>query len=337
MLTKLLGGHIVMKDFESPGRLPAAADNPGLAKRAVDAIEELSGVHPGYRRAHARGICCRAVFRPNGLAAAFTTAAHLQEQEVSAVVRFSGSSTDPALADLLSPAKGMAVQFTLPGGGVSSLIGVTLPVFFARTPESFVDILSSVHKARAGNLGPLELIKEVTTHFSESKASLLAVKKLQPPASYAESHYYCIHTYFFVDAEGNKRPVKFEWTPDAGVRALSLKDASQQPDQYLEEELELRLLAGPAVFQLTVVFGEEGDPTDDPTHAWPEDRRRIDIGRLYLTEIIEEPDGLLMDPAAVPAGIALSDDPILNFRHTAYGESFQRRRKEHQPTQERTL
>jgi catalase len=324
-------------DFDSTSGLPAAAGDSGLAAQAVDAIEDLSGVHPGYRRAHARGICCRAVFRPNGLAAPFTTAAHLQEQETGAVVRFSGSSTDPALADLLSPAKGMAVQFTLPGGGVTSLVGVTVPVFFARTPESFIDIISSVHKARTGNLGPLELIHEITTHFSESKASLLAVKKLQPPASYAESHYYCIHTYFFVDAAGTRRPVKFEWTPDAGVRSLSVKDAAPQPDHYLEDELELRLLAEPALFQLTVVFGEEGDPTDDPTHAWPDDRRRIDIGRLYLTERIEEPDGLLMDPAAVPAGIALSDDPILNFRHAAYGESFQRRRQEHQPKQEETV
>ncbi|CAH1220329.1 Catalase-related peroxidase [Paenibacillus auburnensis] len=318
-----------MKDSGSPGGIPAAAGGSGLTSQAVDAIEDLSGVHPGYRRAHAKGICCRAVFRPNGLAVPFTTAAHLQEQEVEAVVRFSGSSTDPALADLLSPAKGMAVQFSLPDGSITNLVGVTLPVFFARTPESFVDIVRFVHRARAGNLGPLELIKEISAHFTESKSSFLALKKLQPPASYAESRYYCIHTYFLVDAEGNKRPVKFEWTPVTGVRALSLEDASQQPDHYLEDELALRLQDESPVFQLAVIFGEEDDPTDDPTHAWPDERRRIEIGNLHLTEIIDEPDGLLMDPAVVPAGIALSEDPILHFRHSAYGESFRRRREEH--------
>lgn len=317
----------MMKDSSSTGGIPAA-ENTGLAAQAVNAIESLSGVHPGYRRAHARGICCRAVFRPNGLAAAFTTAAHLQEQESAAVVRFSGSSTDPALADLLSPAKGMAVQFSLPDGGSTSLVGATVPVFFARTPEAFVDIVRTAYKAQEGNLGPLELIKEITTHFSESKESFLSLNKLKPPASYAELHYYCIHAYFFVDTEGRKRPVKFEWKPEAGVRSLSLADARQQPDRYLEDELELRLKDEPVIFQLDVIFGEDGDPTDDPTKAWPDDRRRIEIGRLCLTEVITEPEELLMDPGAVTEGIELSDDPILHFRRTAYGESFHRRRKE---------
>lgn len=317
----------MMKDSSSTGGIPAA-ENTGLAAQAVNAIEGLSGVHPGYRRAHARGICCRAVFRPNGLAAAFTTAAHLQEQESAAVVRFSGSSTDPALADLLSPAKGMAVQFSLPDGGSTSLVGATVPVFFARTPESFVDIVRTAHKAQEGNLGPLELMKEITTHFSESKESFLSLNKLKPPASYAELQYYCIHAYFFVDTEGRKRPVKFEWKPEAGVRSLSLADARQQPDRYLEDELELRLKDEPVIFQLDVIFGEDGDPTDDPTKAWPDDRRRIEIGRLCLTEVITEPEELLMDPGAVTEGIELSDDPILHFRRTAYGESFHRRRKE---------
>ncbi|MDF9839868.1 MULTISPECIES: hypothetical protein [unclassified Paenibacillus] len=52
----------------------------------------------------------------------------------------------------------MAVQFSLPDGGITSLVGVTLPIFFARTPESFIDIVRIAHKAREGNLGPLELM-----------------------------------------------------------------------------------------------------------------------------------------------------------------------------------
>lgn len=318
-----------MKKSDVPG-VPAGTDAQpsGLAEQAVNAIEDLSGVHPGYRRAHAKGICCRAVFRPNGLAASFTTAAHLQGQDTAAVVRFSGSSTDPALADLLSPAKGMAVQFALPDGSVTNLVGVTIPVFFARTPESFLDIVRSAHKAQAGNLGILELIKEISSHFSESRESFMALKRLKPPASYAESRYYCIHAYYFIDSEGISRPVKFEWVPDSGERALTANEAAHQPDNYLQDELELRLKDHPAVFQLAAVFGEEGDPTDDPTRAWPEDRRRIDLGRLYITELIDEPDGLVMDPTVIPPGMALSDDPILNFRRAAYADSHHRRTRE---------
>lgn len=315
-----------MNTSDRISHLPASGEEySGLAAEAVDAIEELSGVHPGYRRAHAKGICCRAFFRPSGLGMEFTTAAHLQEQQVDAVVRFSGSSTDPALADLLSPAKGMAVQFSLPDGGITNLVGVTIPVFFARTPESFIDIVRTAHRAQAGTLGTLELIKEITVHFSESKTSLLAVKRLKPPASYAESHYYCIHAYYMVNSEGRQQPVRFEWIPETGVRTLSAEDAAQQPEHYLEDELELRFKDESAIFQLVAVLGEEGDPTDDPTRAWPEDRRRIDLGRLHISEIIPEPEGLVMDPTAITSGIQLSDDPILNFRSAAYADSHHRR------------
>lgn len=296
-----------------------------LSAQAVNAIEDLSGVHPGYRRAHAKGICCLAVFRPSGLAAQYTTAPHFQQQEVQAVVRFSGSSTDPAMADILSPAKGMAVQFSLPDGSISSLVGVTFPVFFARTPESFLDIIRTAHRAQEGHLGPIDLIHEIISHFSESKESLMAVKHLKPPASYASSHYYCIHAYFFIDHHGNRRPVKFEWLPDSGVETLSMKETTTQSDHYLEEELKHRLQHSPAVFQLSAILGEEGDPTDDPTRTWPDDRQRIEVGRLYITDITEEPSALVMDPTAISSGIALTDDPILLFRSTVYSDSYNRR------------
>ncbi|CAM3369197.1 MULTISPECIES: catalase family peroxidase [Saccharibacillus] len=295
------------------------------AEEAVDELEHVSGVHPGYRRAHARGFCCRASFLPSGKAAPYTTAAHLQEREIKTIVRFSGSSTDPALADLLSPAKGMAVQFMLPEGGHTNMVGVTVPVFFARTPESFMEMLTTLNRTKAGKMPKAEALRRFARHFGESRQSLLALKRLKPPASYATNLYYCIHVYILVDSEGRRRPVKFEWIPDLGVQTLSIHDAAAMPDDYLERELELRMLAHPPSFKLNIVFGEEGDPTNDPTKRWPSDRKRIDAGRLVLLEPIAEPPGLIMDPTAVPDGIALSDDPILNFRRDTYAESLKRR------------
>lgn len=295
------------------------------AEEAVDELERVSGIHPGYRRAHARGFCCRASFLPSGKAVPFTTAPHLQEREIKAIVRFSGSSTDPALADLLSPAKGMAVQFMLPDGGITNMVGVTVPVFFARTPQSFMEMLTTLNRTKAGKMPKAEALRRFARHFGESRQSLLALKRLKPPASYATNLYYCIHVYMLVDSEGRRRPVKFEWIPDLGVHTLSIHDAAAMPDDYLEKELELRMLSRPPSFKLNIVFGEEGDPTDDPTQRWPSDRVRINAGRLVLLESVAEPRGLIMDPTVVPDGIALSDDPILNFRRDTYAESMKRR------------
>ncbi len=296
-----------------------------LPNEAIDSIEGLSGIHAGYRRAHARGVCYRATFHPSGEAASMTTAAHLQGGQLDAIVRFSGSSTDPALADLLSPAKGMAVQFQIPGGKTTCLVGVTVPVFFARTPESFLDLVRAVHKARAGHLSMLDIFKEVAEHFSESKESLLAVKRLLPPASYATNRYYAIHAYYLAGPDGSTRPVKFEWLPDAGLETLSLKEAASKPTEYLEQEMQERLLRGPASFSLSIILGEDEDPTNDSTQAWPDHRERIHAGRLDIHEAIKEPSGLVMDPTSVVPGVELSDDPILLFRRAAYNESYRRR------------
>ena len=47
---------------------------PLTAVEAIDTIEEIAGLFPAYRRAHAKGIGFDATFSPNGCAAPYTTA-----------------------------------------------------------------------------------------------------------------------------------------------------------------------------------------------------------------------------------------------------------------------
>ena len=44
-----------------------------------------------------------------------------------------------------------------------------------------------------------------------------------------------------------------------------------------------RLGNGPAAFRLVVTLAELGDPVDDPTEAWPAERETVVVGRLELT------------------------------------------------------
>ncbi|MEW4372281.1 catalase [Paenibacillus kandeliae] len=296
--------------------------------RAVDELEQLSGIHPTYRRAHASGQCYRAVFRPNGEAAAWTHAPHLQQVETEAIVRFSGSSMNPVFADLKSPAKGMAVRFALPDGQYSCLVGVTVPVFFARTPGSFMDMVTFARKVQDGKAGWTEVLSEMVQHFDEAKDSLRYLQKLRPPRSYATVPYYCIHAYLLTQHDQPGQPVRFEWEPQAGTDHLSIHEARQQEDRYLEQELNQRLHQQPAIFTLYIVLGEPDDPTDDPTVVWPKQRQRVAIGELSITEPTNEPDHLVMDPTMITDGMELSDDPILQFRSSVYKESWQRRNQE---------
>lgn len=297
-----------------------------LAVEAVNSIEEVAGKFPGHRRAHAKGVVYQAVFTPNGQAAPLTTASHLQSDEVKALVRFSNNSTNPSIPDVLSPAKGMAVQFELPDGGVTSMVTITLPVFFAKTPQSFIDILRTIKENSYEGATVADKFKAVMEKYPESRAGLQAVKMLQPPLSYATNRYHSIHAYYFTNSAGERQAVKYEWEPEEGLDFLSKKEAGTRSPDYLEEELAERLAKGPVVFRLTVLLGQEVDPTDDPAAAWPEDRERVVIGHLSITSAADESaQDHVFDPTVVTSGIECSEDPILNFRHDAYAVSHDRR------------
>ncbi|ASS68572.2 MULTISPECIES: catalase family peroxidase [unclassified Paenibacillus] len=296
-----------------------------LPEQAVNAIEQISGTHPGCRRAHAKGICCEAVFRPSGAVSEWTAAPHLQQEETRAIVRFSNTNPDPDNRDLLSPAKGLAVQFLLPDGARPVIVAATTPVFFARTPESFLEMMQAFREAKRGGISVKEIFTDLIGRFPHAKSALASISALKPPASFASRPYYSIHAFYFVDGAGKRRPVKYEWIPDAGEDHLPLVKAPFAGHDYLEKELAERLESSPVGFTLRIVRGEEWDPVDDPTTEWPRDRETVDAGQLIVTRIVEEPEGLLMDPTVTGNGIEVSEDPILRFRKDAYAVSFERR------------
>src|SRR6476620_9504213 len=110
---------------------------------------------------------------------------------------------------------------------------------------------------------------------------------------------------------------------------FTLEELQKQPPSYLFEELEERLRKAPVVFNLVLQLAEEGDPTDDPTAPWPEDRSRVPIGRLELvrpTTVEEIGDPVMLhDPTRLTDGIEPSDDPVLAVRLGVYEVSVAHR------------
>ncbi|MDN7243196.1 catalase family peroxidase [Planococcus sp. N028] len=295
-----------------------------LAETAVNQIEKVFGKYPGYRRAHARGEIYEGVFSANGAAAPLTTAPHFQQGEVKVLVRFSHSSPDPTWTDVMSPVKGMAVQFQLPEGAVANIVGVNSPIFMAKTPEVFTEMLSIVKSFKKGKPRVAGLA-ELVVKYPESRAAIDVLKKMHAPASFATGRYHAIHAFYFIDKDGNKRPIKYEWEPEAGVDTLSLTKAAVMPIEYYKADFEDRLMQGPVHFYLNIVLGEQQDPTDDPTQEWPVEREKITIGRLSIMKKVGNAEMVVFDPTAVTEGIACSEDRILNFRHDAYSISHNRR------------
>jgi catalase len=117
--------------------------------------------------------------------------------------------------------------------------------------------------------------------------------------------------------------------PEAGEETISAAEGKERGQDYLQDEMGERLARGPARFTLQLQLAAEGDPTDDPTANWPDDRKTVAAGTLELTEVIPSPEEngeiVVFDPVRVTDGIELSDDPILRYRPRAYSVSAERR------------
>ena len=301
-----------------------------LASRAVDAIEAISGRHAGSRAAHAKGTLCAATFTPTPDAATLTRAAHFGNGPVRAHVRFSNGSGDPAAPDFEPrEGRGMATKFYLVDGTTTDIVGITLPAFFVGEVDGFFDFCRArVPDPATGEPNPDAIAAFLEKH-PEALTAAAAVLGAAPPESYLRCVYKSLHAYRFVDDAGGSRFVRYRWVPDDGEASLSPEDAKARGPDYLQEDLAARLATDTAAFTLSVQVAENGDPVDDASVPFPDERPWITLGRLEITGLAHDreqgDDVLVFDPTRVTDGIELSDDPILRFRTRAYAESVLRR------------
>src|ERR1700710_2415547 len=87
-----------------------------LSRDVIDGFDKAnSGIHPGFRPAHAKGILLTGVFRPSAEAASLTRAPHILRESTPVAVRFSDFAGIPTIPDSdpnASP-RGCAVRFHL--------------------------------------------------------------------------------------------------------------------------------------------------------------------------------------------------------------------------------
>src|SRR5215831_3336547 len=301
-----------------------------LARQAVDAICNISGEHRGNRAAHAKGTLCAASFAPAPEARSVTRAAHFRDGPLRAHVRFSDGSGDPAAPDYEPrEGRGMATKFYLPDGSTTDIVGITLPAFFVNSIDGFFDFCRArTPDPATGEPDPAAIGTFLEQH-PEALTAGAAVLAATPPESYLRCTYNSLHAYRFVDDSGSGRFGRYRWEPEAGESAIALEDAEARGPNYLQDGLSSRLAAGPAAFTLGVQIAEDGDPVDDPSIPFPDERPWVTVGRIEITGLAHDreqgDDVLVFDPTRVTDGIELSDDPILRFRTHAYAESVLRR------------
>jgi catalase len=296
--------------------------------RIVSTFNDNFGVHAGFRRNHAKGVCVAGYFDGNGAASSLSSATVFDTMRTPVIGRFAIPGGNPSIADAASPVRSMALLFQLPHGEQWRTGMNNTPVFIVNTPQGFYEqLLASKPDPTTGKPDPAKMKAFFDAH-PESQPFRDWVKAHPASASLTNISYYSINAFELVDRNGVQHPVRWAMVPQ---QAGSDAPHSNDPD-YLAEDLVQKLAQGPLHWHLMLTLAQPGDVIDDATKAWPTDRTTIDAGTLTLEREVAQSDGpcrdVNYDPLILPHGIQPSNDPLLAARSAAYSRSFNTRARE---------
>ena len=302
-----------------------------VIRQIVEAMRRLAGPHPGFRPVHAKGLVCSGTFRASGDAPRISRAPHLAGQPVATTIRFAHGAGNPEVHDGTPGVRSMSVKFALDGGKSADILANSVDGFMARTPEELLEFLQAqLPDPATGRPHPDALPRFLAAHPA-ARGFVERVGKRAVPASYAQVTYHAEHAFRFTSAQGVSRYGRYRFVPLAGEAFLPPDDAGKRDPSFLRAELASRLGAGPVGFRLLLQLAQDGDPTDDVTALWPEERELVELGRLDVTGVsptsATDERRLIFDPTNRTDGIDLSADPILLARSTAYSISYEERAK----------
>ncbi len=302
----------------SPERL-----TPG---KLVAALAPPAGPALGHRRNHAKGICFTGEFAANGAGSELSRAQVFVRGQYPVVGRFNLGTPAPDAPDATVRVRGLGIRIATPDGQEWRSAMINAPIFAVSTPQGFYDLLIA-----SGSKDPDAMKNFIAAHPEFGPFGGWA-KNGPWTASYAEDRFNGLNSFIFVDNSGAEHAVRWSLLPAAKPADVAPDDLAKRGPDFLEQEIVQRVAGGPQSWTMTVTVAGPGDPTADPTKAWPEDRRTVEVGTLTVQKIEAEQDGpcrdINFDPTILPAGIRTSDDPFPAARSSAYAKSYDLRTAE---------
>ncbi|WP_437572634.1 catalase family peroxidase [Sorangium sp. So ce542] len=297
--------------------------------KVVDALEGHDGLHPGFRRAHAKGVCFTGRFEASGAGARLSRASVLARGEVPVIGRFSTGGGVPYAPDGRVALRSMALSFSLPNGEQWRTAMNHIPVFPVATPAAFLDFQRATSPVAATGKPDAARVEGFLAAHPETRAFMARLRDGDLPSSFANGTYHSVNAFRFTGGAGPARDVRWSMVPEAPLEALDKATLASRPPSFLFEEVVARLARGPLRWRMRVTLAAPGDPTGDATREWPRDREQVEVGALVVERAATEEAGpcrdITFDPLILPAGIEPSDDPLLSARSSAYAVSLTRR------------
>jgi len=302
-----------------------------LSREALQAFDDLSGYHAGYRPVHAKGILLSGSFTPSASAGALTKAPQANRPSTGIAVRFSDFAGVPGVPDNdvenASP-RGIAVRFYLAEHSHTDIIAHSVDGFPVRTAEEFVQFLRAIHTSGPDAPKPTPIESFLGSH----PAALAFVQAPKPiPTSFAKESFYSVSAYKFTNKERASRFGRYRIVPMDGNEYLESSAAAKKDPNFLFDEIKERVARGTVKMLILVQVAAAGDVVDDSTSHWPEQRPLVEFGTIELNGLVPEAEEtqrhIIFDPIPRVDGIESSGDPLLEPRASLYLASGRRRRQ----------
>ena len=294
--------------------------------KMVAAFAPPTGAAPGHRRNHAKGICFTGVFEANGAGSELSYAQVFSPGQYPVVGRFNLGTPNPDATDATVRVRGLGIRIATPDGQEWRSAMIDPPFFAVSTPQAFYQLLLA-----SGSKDP-EAMKTFAAANPEFATFGAWAKSAPWTGSYAEERYNSLNSFVFVDRSGAEHVVRWSLRPAAQPVSVPPDELAKRGPDFLEQEIAQRVAGAPQRWTMVVTVANPGDPTADPSKAWPVDRRTIEVGTLTAEKVEAERDGpcrdINFDPTVLPAGIKTSDDPFPAARSSAYAKSYDLRSAE---------
>lgn len=294
------------------------------------------------RIVHARGSAAHGVFKVYESMSSYTKAKFLQDPSVETpvFVRFSTVAGSRGSSDLARDVRGFAVKFYTEEGNFD-LVGNNMPVFFIQDAIKFPDLIHAVkpepHNEIPQAASAHDTFWDFISLMPESAHMIMWVMSDRAiPRSYRMMEGFGVHTFRFINAEGEANFVKFHWKPLLGVHSVAWDEAlnisGRDPDFHRRDLWEAIENGDFPEWEFGVQIVPEADEHKfefdllDPTKIIPEELVPVQrIGKLTLNRnpdnFFAETEQVAFHIGHIVPGIDFTNDPLLQGRLFSYTDT----------------
>lgn len=309
----------------TPGRL--------TPERFANAIETGNGeVHRGFRRAHAKGVCVAGYFQGNGQGVELSRARLFEPVRTPFVGRMSVGGGSPYGLDNKARVRSMALELSSDDGQQWRMAMNSFPFFGVSSVAAFYEqTVANAPDPATGKPDPARVA--AFAKANPEFARFAAWAKNSPwSTSWANTAYNAVNAFRFSNEAGEQHYVRWSMRPRAAFVAMSPAQREAADGDFLSQDLQARLAQGPLYWDMVVTLAKAGDPINDASQPWPEDRRQVTVGSVVVESTTPQTTGacrdINFDPLILPVGVEGSDDPVLAARSSVYSVSFNRRQRD---------